>query len=493
MLPISTVESPSFRSILRKIQTADGQESTSDRKTFASYLEKCYSKMESELKSTFERLEYVSTTADIWTCHNKSFLGMTAHWINPNNFKREKAAIACRRIKGRHTYDVVASEIEHVHSAFGLTHKVTATVTDNGSNFVKAFRVYEAATAPSDSEEEGGEEEEDNVVFADADDILSNGTSDGEYTLPPHLRCASHTLNLISNNDVNKWLSANAEAKSVFRSATAKCSALWTKCSRSTVASELVENICKRKLIIPVTTRWNSFHDALTCILTIPVPQLNHLCAQLDIRVLSEREHKFLSEYCSVMKPLSIALDILQGEDNCYYGCLLPTLEVLMSKVLALQPSLSRMTAGLPDVIVQSIKTRFASVLENKDAQLAAVTLPKFKLRWLKEEHKKDSLKTLLITECRTSMDTQQEVLPFVSKPQASSSNKSEIDFFAFEDDHPTSRSCESEIFGYFQSGCEVDILHQFPNIKTLFLKLNTRNCDVGNWELLAVKQALEC
>ena len=206
MLPISTVESPAFRNILRKIQTADGQESTSDRKTFANYLDKCYSKMGSELKSTIESLEYMSTTADIWTCHNKSFLGMTAHWIDPKCLKREKAAIACRRIKGRHTYDVVASVIERIHSAFGLTHKVTASVTDNGSNFIKTFRVYEAAgatapsdseeerdeeeednvvfadiltsylTAPSDSDEERDEEEEDNVVFADIGDILSNGT-----------------------------------------------------------------------------------------------------------------------------------------------------------------------------------------------------------------------------------------------------------------------------------------------------------------------------
>lgn len=68
--------------------------------------------MEYELKKTFEHLEYVSTTADIWTSNNKSFLGMTAHWINPVNFGREKAALACKRIKGRHTYDVIASKIE---------------------------------------------------------------------------------------------------------------------------------------------------------------------------------------------------------------------------------------------------------------------------------------------------------------------------------------------------------------------------------------------
>ena len=34
-------------------------------------------------------------------------------------------------------YDVLAAKIEHVHRAYGLNGKVTATVTDNGSNFVK--------------------------------------------------------------------------------------------------------------------------------------------------------------------------------------------------------------------------------------------------------------------------------------------------------------------------------------------------------------------
>ncbi len=38
--------------------------------------------MENELKTKFEGLDYIATTADIWSVHNRSFLGMTAHWIN---------------------------------------------------------------------------------------------------------------------------------------------------------------------------------------------------------------------------------------------------------------------------------------------------------------------------------------------------------------------------------------------------------------------------
>lgn len=119
ILPLRTVESSSFRLILNKIPVCGKKEALPDRKTFSSCLDKCYTDMEIELKTTFESLEYISTTADIWTSHNKSFLGMTAHWIDPSTFVRGHAALACKRVRGRHTYDVIANEIEQVHSAYG--------------------------------------------------------------------------------------------------------------------------------------------------------------------------------------------------------------------------------------------------------------------------------------------------------------------------------------------------------------------------------------
>lgn len=136
--------------------------------------------------------------------------------------------------------------------------------------------------------------------------------SKGHFTLPPHLRCASHTLNLISTVDIEKWLTVTN--KTIYRSATAKCSALWTKASRSTVAAELVESLCGKKLMVPSVMRWNSFHNAVARITEISIPQLTTLCSQLGVRAFSEREYKFLVEYCTVTKPLTKALDRLQGE-----------------------------------------------------------------------------------------------------------------------------------------------------------------------------------
>lgn len=62
---------------------------------------------------------------------------MTVHWIDEKSLKRCKAALACIRVTGHHTYDVLAEKISHVHEKFGLNGKISATVTDNGSNFVK--------------------------------------------------------------------------------------------------------------------------------------------------------------------------------------------------------------------------------------------------------------------------------------------------------------------------------------------------------------------
>ncbi|KAL4009585.1 hypothetical protein ACER0C_003437 [Sarotherodon galilaeus] len=389
MLPLRTVESPSFRCILNKIPVCKA--ALHDRKTFSTYLDECYADMEMELKETFESLEYISTTADIWTSHNKR----------------------------RHRYDVIGNEIEQVHSAYGLNSKVT----DNGSSFIKAFRMFQK----SDSDEESEEDEE--VTFTDVEQTLST-ESEGQFSLPPHLRCASHTLNLIFH-DVEKWLQAN-EAKFIYRSATSKCSAMWTKASRSSGASELVDNFFKKKLIVPVSTRWNSFHDALSRITDIPLAELNTVCTQFGIKCFTDREYLFLKEYCIVLKPLTVALDILQGEENCYFGILLPTLEILMSRTLALQDEL-KLSASLPDIIVKASKVHFSSMMDNKEALLVAVTLPKFKLRWIREEEKKDMVRAMLTTECRgLSLEDQQPAQDH--KNPADSTD----DFFSFEEDDCT-------------------------------------------------------
>ena len=119
------------------------------------------------------------------------------------------------------------------------------------------------------------------------------------------------------------------------------------------MASESVEEILRGKLLVPSKTRWNSFYDALYKVIENPLVDLNKLCTALGVRCITEKEYQFLKEYCMVVKPLTRALDILQGEDNCYHGMILPTIESMIIRTLEIKKDVSRMTSGLPDVIVE--------------------------------------------------------------------------------------------------------------------------------------------
>ena len=85
------------------------------------------------------------TNADAWPTCGQGYLGVTTHWIDDVTLKRHSAALACRRLTGSHTYDVLAEALGDIYHEYGLmTNTATSTivgcVTDNGSNFLKAFR-----------------------------------------------------------------------------------------------------------------------------------------------------------------------------------------------------------------------------------------------------------------------------------------------------------------------------------------------------------------
>jgi hypothetical protein len=66
-------------------------------------------------------------------------MGVTCHWLD-DKLKREDTVLALRRVKGRHTYDVVAKVIHGICREYGIQNKVERITTDSASNFVKAFK-----------------------------------------------------------------------------------------------------------------------------------------------------------------------------------------------------------------------------------------------------------------------------------------------------------------------------------------------------------------
>lgn len=54
------------------------------------------------LRKQFQSTSSVCVTADIWGSQNRSFLGVTAHWISTddnNSLSRKSSGLACKRFE----------------------------------------------------------------------------------------------------------------------------------------------------------------------------------------------------------------------------------------------------------------------------------------------------------------------------------------------------------------------------------------------------------
>lgn len=112
-------------------------------------------------------------------------------------------------------------------------------------------------------------------------------------------------------------------------------------------------------------------------------------------------------------------------------------------------------------------------MLESREALLAALTLPKFKVRWISSAERREAARALLITECGTLL---QDVDPAEKTQKAvANSSTSEKDFFSFaEEEDEMSCTADSEVLDYMRSGSELEVLNRFPRVKAVFMKYNT-------------------
>ena len=127
---------------------------------------------------------------------------------------RRGGTLACCRFKGEHNFLRIAELLEGVFASYAIPHdKIVSTVTDNGSNFVKAFKEFGAnltspmhATAEDDAQSQNGsddEAEDDEAFVPSVIEESADARDDTEplFTLPNHMRCAAHTLSLIATTD----------------------------------------------------------------------------------------------------------------------------------------------------------------------------------------------------------------------------------------------------------------------------------------------------
>lgn len=124
------------------------------------------------------------------------------------------------------------------------TNKVVATVTDNGTNFVKVFREF-GIQLPLDLFDEstldhfGNDNDSDNESVCDevtTDNQILNDIPAMPIDLPDfqsntilsvHYRCVSHTLNLIATTDVINCIKSTRTLAARHDEAITRCEVLW--------------------------------------------------------------------------------------------------------------------------------------------------------------------------------------------------------------------------------------------------------------------------
>lgn len=463
--PFSLVENASFREMIAGIS---GGRTHMCRKTLMQCIKRGFQNMKEAITETLQDVQTVCTTADIWTAHHRSFMGITCHWIEPETLDRKSAALACERIRGRHTYDVIAAKVSQIHAEFQIQGKVSATVTDNGSNFVKAFNEYGGCEMNDEMDST------DDVQFADVSAVLQEEQEEEElnFFLPPHHRCAAHTLNLIATTDLDKAASQGVSRK-LYRSAMSKCAAIWNKAHRSSGAADAIEEIAQMRCLVPSVTRWSSEYHAIEKLMSLTESQLNGICDQLKLAKLHPQETMFLKEYTAILKPLAYSINLLQGEKNCYFGYIVPTILSLKAK-LAEKLTQVQFSAHILSAVIKAIDTRFGQVLASHEARMAASTIPKFRLWWLADEER-GAMKTAMVQESRLLHKEPSEDAGTTGNAAVGGDPEDDENFFTFETTQMTSSSAEEEMQRYLQDPDKsLASLKMYPMIRDLFLKYNT-------------------
>lgn len=133
-----------------------------DARFSRSAISKGIEKVVIELKAKlgiFAGSKKISICADIWTKRgmSSSYLGITRHFYSKKDHHRHTVTLAVHRLPSTHTGDNIGELVDDVlNGEWEIPHsRVSATLTDNGSNILAAFhpRVFESV---DDVEEDDG-------------------------------------------------------------------------------------------------------------------------------------------------------------------------------------------------------------------------------------------------------------------------------------------------------------------------------------------------
>lgn len=364
------------------------------RRTVGRRLVDLYEEKKQSLLEKLKDVKWTSLTADTWSAHRKSFMGVTLHYVEPRTLQMMSYALACRRFKGSHTAKAICMLLNEIIIEFKLTNKVEHVVTDNAANFVKAFTLFQQDIRPTNDEGSEDEDRNDNdiIVTGSIDDSfnysveIANDMEDHEDfpVLPSHIRCGNHTLNLVASSDAVKARRDKVYMRNYDR-AMGKVKALSNALSRSPQMNEIFEESTSKTFIQSCTTRWWSEFNSVERVVEIGLEKVVESQQKMGLTPMTQNDFKFLESFLAVMKPIIVAMKMLEGETNTYIGQVIPTVMGLERKFKTCTDALVK---PLALAMLEGLDLRFGPVKEKREYVLATMLHPKFKLNFIKEDQR---------------------------------------------------------------------------------------------------------
>lgn len=431
MQPLALVERSGFQkfccNLLPHIQMPS-------RRTVSREIDALYEEKKHSLIMELEKIKYVSVTADLWSSHKRGFLGLTIHYVDEISVQRKSNVLACRRFKHSHTGEQIAKMMSEIFEEFQVASKITCCVTDNAANIVKAIRLLPTPTLdiPDSITESNNDvvgevemdQDDDSVELLDIQELIQGAGDvvDPELVtmLNKQIRCANHSLNLIAAVDSKSARSADKYKRS-FDRAMSKVQALSNAVNTSTKSADIVEDTVGLTFLNPTCTRWSSDFTAVSRVVEVGLVKVRECQTKIGLAVMTEADMLFLKQYIQVMKPIASAMIQFQAEDDCFIGHVIPT-------VMGIKTKLENMTVDdsikpLVKALLDGIKSRFQTVLDDDQYHIATMLVPRFRLHYLQPNDRVVKKHVLLLAV--TSMSVNKE--PDFSSHTLQSSSTSTI------------------------------------------------------------------
>lgn len=475
MQPIAAVERGGFQKFCKMFLPSY---SVPSRRTLSRRLNNIYEDEKIKFIELLNKTQWVSTTADIWTGHKRSYMGVTVHFVDPKSLKMVSSVLVCRRFKGSHTGKEIGKMLASIFSEFNIKTKIQNVVTDNAVNFAKAFKLFPQTTTSENDDNTASMFDNNELTYTNVGELLETVSDDENgdpITLPRHKKCGNHSLNLVASSDANNALK-DKQYQKLYNKAMAKVQALSNAVTRSSRMSDIVEEMTGKTILQPTITRWNSEYFSVERIVEIGFQKIVDCQKALGLTQMSQSDMLFLAEYLIVMKPIVRAMKLIEGDTDCYLAHLIPTimgLEKMLQKMNLplMQPLINALIAGL--------QARFSIMRNDNDYKIATMLHPKFKMAFLSEEERirhREILLSYIIT-VHNEVSPSSLILTANDSQDVANNEINDEDFYSFisEAQDNSNSIVEDQLAGYLASkGDAVNILLAYPAIVDAFRKINS-------------------